>query len=96
MKLQRFLLICFITFLGVSINAQINFPEKGEVFRDDVVPRVDIIIPPDSLAYILDNDNLQSNYHFHATFIFDNGTVRDTLEDVGFRLRGNTSRNSEL
>jgi len=91
---RRYLLIVLISIFCLGLNAQINFPEKGEVFRDDVVPRVDIIIPSDSLDYILDSDNVESNYHFHATFIFDNGTIRDTLEDIGFRLRGNTSRTS--
>ncbi len=92
---KQIVFILGFVFIFLNINAQINIPEKGEVFRDDVIPRVDIIIPPDSLAYILHDDNLESNYLFHATFIFDNGTIRDTLDNVGFRLRGNTSRNAD-
>ena len=83
-----FLLIC-----ASSKNfAQFVNPPAGEIFRDDLIPRVDIILDADSLAYILDDENLESNYHFRATFIFNNGTISDTLEEVGFRLRGNTSR----
>jgi hypothetical protein len=55
---------------------------------------VDILLPADSLAVILAPGNESSNYHFHATFLFDNGELRDTVTDVGFRLRGNTSRYS--
>jgi len=33
-----------------------------------------------------------SDHYFKALFVFDYGTGRDTLTDVGFRLRGNTSR----
>lgn len=65
------------------------------VFKDDVVPRVDILIPPDSLAVLLAPGNEESNYHWHAVFIYDNGEVKDTLQNIGFRLRGNTSRFSK-
>jgi hypothetical protein len=66
----------------------------GPVFKDDVIPRIDILIPPDSLDILLAPGNEQSNYHWHATFIFDNGQLKDTVENIGFRLRGNTSRYS--
>jgi len=33
-----------------------------------------------------------SEHYFMARFIYDYGTGRDTIQDVGFRLRGNTSR----
>lgn len=83
-----------ITFLFISINifGQNLFPENGPVFRDDVVPRIDILIPQDSLDIMLAPGNEESNYHWHATFIFSDGEILDTLENVGFRLRGNTSR----
>ena len=65
------------------------------VFQDDVIPRVDVLLPADSLAMLLAPGNEESNYHWHATFVFDNGEIKDTLENVGFRLRGNTSRHSD-
>ncbi len=89
-SLTRFLLLLILFFGGVHLVAQPNFPDAGEVFRDDVVARVDIIINPDTLEWIYDNP--WSNTEFHAVFVFSNGTVNDTVENVGFRLRGNTSR----
>ena len=89
-SLTRFLLLLISFFGGVHLVAQPNFPDAGEVFRDDVVARVDIIINPDTLEWIYDNP--WSNTEFHAVFVFSNGTVNDTVENVGFRLRGNTSR----
>ncbi len=83
--------VCLLFFIGSSI-AQPTFPEDGEVFRDDVVARVDITIDPDTLDWIY--ENVHSNQEFHAQFIFNNGFILDTIENVGFRLRGNTSRNS--
>ena len=74
--------------------AQIN-PENGPVFDDSVVPRIDISIDSDSLEWLLKEENLSSNHLFRASFSFDNGTMVETLENVGFRLRGNTSRNAD-
>ena len=85
-----FLLLFILS--GFSSSAQVDHPKDGELFRDDVVAQIRISLPADSLAWILDPENQNSNYHFHASFVFDNGTVIDTLEDVGFRLKGNTSR----
>lgn len=81
---------------GIHVaNAQDPFPDLAPIYKDDVVARVDITLPPDSLDIILAPGNEESDYHFHATFMFDNGTTRDTIENVGFRLRGNTSRVSQ-
>lgn len=88
------LLTAILSFLISSILiAQANFPENGPLFIDTVVPRVDITINPDTLDWIYANP--WSDIEFHADFVFDNGTVRDSIASVGFRLRGNTSRNSK-
>jgi hypothetical protein len=90
-----------IVFLIIQINLIINtlclsqgnpFPEYAPIYKDDVIARVDITLPQDSLEVILAPGNEQSDYHFHATFSFDNGVIQETIENVGFRLRGNTSR----
>lgn len=69
-------------------------------FDSETLDRVDILIEEDSLALILAQGNEQSDYEYPATFIYSyrntDGMVmaKDTLGPVGFRLRGNTSRNS--
>lgn len=75
-----------------TIAAQPVFPDNGQLYVDTVVPRIDITINPDTLIWIYANP--ESDREFHAVFVFDNGTVRDTIDPVGFRLRGNTSRSS--
>lgn len=85
-----FSLLCCSLF----VFAQHTLPPKGELFADDVLPAIYITLPADSLAEILDYDNRYSDYHFHASFVFDNGRVRDSVSNVGFRLRGNTSRDA--
>lgn len=66
----------------------------GVVFNDSSVSRVDIIIDQDSLSEILLPANAYSDYEYPATFIFTQNGVSDTVLNVGFCLRGNTSRTS--
>ena len=74
------------------MNAQFVNPEAGPVFIDTEVPRVDINLPQESLDAIL--DDVWSNEEYEAQFIFTSSETQDTVEDVGVRLRGNTSRNA--
>ena len=92
---MKYLISIFIVFASIfSATSQPAFPENGPLYIDDVVPRIDIEINPDTLAWIYENDNLESDIEFSARFVFDNGEIRDTIYPVGFRLRGNTSRSS--
>ena len=84
-----------LSFIAINIFSQNLFPEPGQVFRDDIIPTIKILISQDSLNTLLAPGNEESNYHYHATFIFNNGEIIDTVENVGFRLRGNTSRHAE-
>ncbi len=83
---------CFLLF-EFSVYGQPVFPGKSEIYRDDVVARIDILIHPDSLEWIY--DHVESDHEFPATFVFNNGTIHDTVAEIGFRLRGNTSRYSK-
>ena len=83
-------ILLLFTFITNILCSQPSFPDKGQVFVDSIIPRIDIFINPDTLQWIYDNP--ESNTEFHANFIFDNGIIKDTVIYVGFRLRGNTSR----
>lgn len=89
---ETFFLLLFGFLFYSNLSAQDPFPDYAPIYKDDVIARIDITIPPDSLAVILAPGNEKSEYHFHATFLFDNGTIRDTFDNIGFQLRGNTSR----
>jgi spore coat protein CotH len=92
--MKKYFFAVLLLFLIVANTfSQGNFPENGELYIDTVVPRIDITIDPDTLAWIY--NNVDSDIEFHAKFVFDNGNVRDTIDPVGFRLRGNTSRLSQ-
>ena len=90
MKNKPYLLTLFFCWTSLIILAQNPFPKLAPVFIDDVLPKVYIQIDQDSLNQIF--SDIFSDHHYPATFIFDNTEIRDTVENVGFRLRGNTSR----
>ena len=87
------LLLLFGLFAAQSLVAQ-RFPSPPEngLYRTDVVPRIDIAIPADSLAAIF--ANVTSDYEYHASFAFTAPGLSLSGIEVGFRLRGNTSRTS--
>lgn len=78
------LLVCVSTLIHSQSIAYRN------LFDDKLMPRIDITIPADSLTWLYRNVNYDGN--IRAQFIYFDGTQRDTMRDVGFRLRGNTSR----
>jgi len=64
--------------------------DSRQLYDDSGLGRVDITIDSVSLKWIY--ANVQSDSEHAATFRFRNGTVDETVDSVGFRLRGNTSR----
>lgn len=90
------LILTLGTFLFATqiIFAQNNNPDFGVLYADTIVPRIDININPDTLTWLYQQANLESDLEFTATFVFNNGDEIDTVSPVGFRLRGNTSRHS--
>jgi len=89
------IVIAIILITTGSVLAQNSIPDLGEVFKDDVVPRIDLLLPQDSLEEMILVGSQGSDHHFLGTMIFDNGEIRDTVERVGLRLRGNTSRGAQ-
>ena len=59
------------------------------LYDDEQVYSIYINLPADSLEDMF--DNLENEYYYHATFIYTDGITADTVEDIGLRLRGNTS-----
>ncbi|MEM6326231.1 MAG: CotH kinase family protein [Bacteroidota bacterium] len=89
---RAFLVAALLGLTALPALAQPLFPAPGRVFTDSRLPTVEITIPPDTLATILDPANAQSDVEYRARFIWDDGLRRDTVQEIGFRLRGNTSR----
>lgn len=85
MKLEKRTIVLLI-FLLISqlINAQLS------LYDQQWVNSVNITIHPDSLTEIFSKP--ESDRYFQAQFVYTNGVDSDTVNNIGFRLRGNTSR----
>jgi spore coat protein H len=88
-KLSALLLIGACSML--SVFAQVA-PPFGEVFDQTEVTSIYITIQPDSLQEMI--ANLESEHEYPAQFVFQSNGLNDTVNDIGFRLRGNTSINA--
>lgn len=85
----------FLTYLILSslcARAQQMNPPNNVVFLQDEVASFKVYVDPIFLANMLNQDSLQSNNEYPAYFIYETSTYTDTIDSVGFRLRGNTSR----
>lgn len=91
MKRYLFLVICL--FLSGSIFSQNINPSADEIYREDEVALIHLIMDPADKAFLLDDANIWYDEYHPAAFQFTNTLMDTTLVfDVGIRLRGNTSR----
>jgi spore coat protein H len=75
-----------------EIRAQIVHPIDNNAFLQNEVASVYVIIDSVFISNILNNDSLDSNTEYPAQFIYQSSNINDTISNIGFRLRGNTSR----
>ena len=66
--------------------------ESWKLYDDSHIARADITIDPDTLQWIY--ENVESDIEHYAVFHFHNNWIDETVDSIGFRLRGNTSRYS--
>lgn len=82
-------------FVFLSLFSTLTYSQSiayRNLFQDNLLPSVYITLPADSLVWLYANVNYEGN--IKANFIYVDGVKRDTMLNVGFRLRGNTSRSS--
>ena len=63
------------------------------LYDDSEVAIIEVMLDPEAVVYMY--ENVHSDSMHLATVHFTNAYIDETIEDVGFRLRGNTSRNSQ-
>ncbi|NQX91030.1 MAG: CotH kinase family protein, partial [Flavobacteriales bacterium] len=88
-----FLFVCFA--IATWSQNQVSVPAYNDLFLQDEVAVVRIIIDEDSLNTLLEQENWFENHEYPAQFIYTTSFSSDTVNNVGFRLRGNTSRNAD-
>ncbi len=91
---MRYLKAVVLIFASLLCEAQFKEVDDNVLFHDTDIPKIEITISTDDLAYILDDSNTQSDLEFPASFTFTSNSYSAFEDNVGFRLRGNTSRNA--
>ncbi len=66
--------------------------DSWKVYDDSEVAEIHITVAPEDLEWIY--ENVHSDSLHPATIHFQNIHINETIEDIGFRIRGNTSRTS--
>ncbi|MFH0735459.1 MAG: CotH kinase family protein [bacterium] len=88
-------IIVFVLFLFNSfpfIMAQTN-DESRKLYDDTKLGRIDVTVSPEALIFMY--QNIHSDSEHVATIRFRNKYIDETIDSVGFRLRGNTSRDAQ-
>jgi spore coat protein CotH len=91
MSLKKTVLIFCFSLLTLAVKAQ-STDDSWKVYSDSVLARVDITVAPAALKFMYDNPSSDSEHV--ASVHFKNAWLDETIDSVGFRLRGNTSRNA--
>ncbi len=90
--MRRVAIILFL-FSYFNITAQSVNPEQDEIYREEEIAIIKITMDSDDKTFLLADENVWSDEYLHAGFQFVNSLMDTVLvEDVGIRLRGNTSR----
>ncbi|HHE54634.1 MAG TPA: hypothetical protein ENL21_02550, partial [Caldithrix abyssi] len=94
-KINVNLFLLFIFWFTIVNRAQSTSHLSEKVFDDRQVAIIEIEIEAQYLDYLFNPDNAQSDSLFPCTVHFRNVFFDTTIANVGFRLRGNTSRNAQ-
>ncbi len=82
-------LVCF-AFTILHVSAQIL--PNGILYSSAEIPEIRITIDQDSLDQLYLPENWYEDHEYPVEFVFHSSQLTDTLQDVGIRFRGNTSR----
>jgi spore coat protein H len=81
--------------LLISPVTQLMAEEAWQLYDDSQVARVDISCDWAIVDWLYQEENLESDSLHPATIHFQNALIDEDVLDMGFRLRGNTSRYSQ-
>lgn len=95
MKLVYSESILFVALFFISSLFPQTLDETEMLYDDSEVAIVKITVDPAIIEWLYQDENLTSDSLHYAQFYFKNKWIEETVDSIGFRLRGNTSRFSE-
>ncbi len=85
----------FILALLFSTGSFAQAGDSWKIYDDNQVAIIRITVDPADLEWMYRDDNVESDSMHAATVRFQNNQIDETVDSVGFRLRGNTSRSAQ-
>ena len=79
-------------FIIIAFTGFIFSDESWKVYDESELAVIHITVDPEDLEWMY--DNVESDSIHPATIQFQNAYLDETIDSIGFRLRGNTSRNA--
>ena len=92
MRKLFFLLLLLVP--AFIVGQDFAHPENNEAFLQSEVAEVHMTVSQSDLNTLL-GDSLYTDHHFPGVFRYESSSFSDTIQNVGFRVRGNTSRNAK-
>ena len=78
----------------IVLSCQLYADDSWKVYDDTEIATINITIDADDLEWMYNWQNVESDSLHPATIHFQNAYIDETIDSIGFRLRGNTSRTS--
>ena len=86
-------LLAILLFITSTVFGQQYNPEFGEEYVQDFLPSIKVTMQEDDYNWMVHPDNIWSSDYQHATVIYEGSNgLTVNYNDLGIRLRGNTSR----
>ncbi len=92
--INKLLLIAFLFTSTLFVGQSIPHPLNNHAFLQNEIAEIHISVNNANLNTLL-GDSLYTDHHFPATFYYHSSVHNDTIQNVGFRVRGNTSRGAD-
>ncbi|MCH2651110.1 MAG: CotH kinase family protein [Candidatus Marinimicrobia bacterium] len=83
-----------LVFFMIVLSCQLYADDSWKVYDDTEIATINITIDADDLEWMYNWQNVESDSLHPATIHFQNAYIDETIDSIGFRLRGNTSRTS--
>ena len=78
----------------IVLSCQLYANDSWKIYDETEIATINITIDADDLEWMYNWQNVESDSLHPATIHFQNAHINETVDSVGFRLRGNTSRTS--
>lgn len=86
-------LFIFLFFLNQGWAQETSYnPIQDEIYREGEVAIIKVTMAPEDKTFILADENRNSNEYKRGTISFKNSVMDTLVNDIGIRIRGNTSR----